>query len=53
MRTQRAGGIFPKISEFDNARDGTLSGVFFCGSMNMLGGSGAKYLVSIGVGWKE
>ena len=39
--------------EFDNARDGTLSGVFSCGSTNRLGGSGVSDLAALGVGWVE
>ena len=93
MRTQDAGGIFPKnqvtnpcrvlkrrritnnqvlgkiiynsmyiskeeatigqIIEYDNARDGTLSGFFSCGSTNRIGGSRESNLDALGVGWEE
>ena len=36
--------------ESDNARDGTLSGFFSCGSTNRIGGSRASDLVALGVG---
>ena len=39
--------------EYNNARDGTLSGFFSCGSSNGIGGSGASDLASLGVGWDE
>ena len=38
--------------EYDNAREGTLSGFCSCGSTNMLGGSEASNLVPLGVGWE-
>ena len=37
--------------EFDNTRDGALSGFFSCGSVNGLRGSGASDLTALGVGW--
>ena len=39
--------------EFDNARDGALSGFFSHASMNMIKGSGASNLADLGVGWEE
>ena len=36
--------------EYDNARDGALSGFFSCGSANRLGGSRASELAALGVG---
>ena len=39
--------------EYDNARYGTLSGFFSCGSANRLGGSGASVLAALRFGWEE
>ena len=39
--------------EFDNARDGALSGFFSYGSVNKIGGSGASNFPALGVGWEE
>ena len=39
--------------EYDNARDGALSGFCYCGSMNKIGGSGTSDLHALGVGWEE
>ena len=37
--------------EYDNARYGTLSGFFSCGSANRLRGSRASDLGALGFGW--
>ena len=39
--------------ESDNARDGTLSGFFSCGSVSTLGDSSVSDLVALGVDWEE
>ena len=39
--------------ESDNARDGALSGFFYCGSANRIEDSGASDLAALGVGWEE
>ena len=39
--------------EFENERDGALSGLCSCGLVNKLEGSGASKLDALGVGWEE